>query len=79
MMEYALPHADSFPMFDLHRTVTTTPLNPMGAKGIGEAATIGSTPAMVNAVLDALAPAGITHLDMPLSAPKIWAALQGEL
>ena len=77
LMEYAVPHADSFPMFELHRTVTTTPLNPMGAKGIGEAATIGSTPAMVNAVHDALAPKGITHLDMPLSAPKIWAALQG--
>ncbi len=78
MMEYAVPHADSFPMFELHRTVTPTPLNPMGAKGIGEAATIGSTPAVVNAVLDALAPKGITHLDMPLSAPKIWAALQGQ-
>ncbi|HMM42923.1 MAG TPA: xanthine dehydrogenase family protein molybdopterin-binding subunit [Thermomicrobiales bacterium] len=77
LMEYAVPHADSFPMFELHRTVTTTPLNPMGAKGIGEAATIGSTPAMVNAVHDALAPKGITPLDMPLSAPKIWAALQG--
>ncbi|HWV25076.1 MAG TPA: molybdopterin cofactor-binding domain-containing protein, partial [Thermomicrobiales bacterium] len=77
LMEYAVPHADSFPMFELHRTVTPTPLNPMGAKGIGEAATIGSTPATVNAVLDALAPHGVTHLDMPLSAPKVWAALQG--
>ena len=47
----------------------------MGAKGIGEAATIGSTPAVVNAVLDALAPHGVTHLDMPLSASKVWAAL----
>lgn len=75
LMDYALPHADNFPMFELHRTVTTTPLNPMGAKGIGEAATIGSTPAVVNAVLDALAPHGITHLDMPLTASKVWAAL----
>jgi aerobic carbon-monoxide dehydrogenase large subunit len=75
LMEYALPHAENFPMFELHRTVTTTPLNPMGVKGIGEAATIGSTPAVSNAVHDALAPKGITHLDMPLSAPKIWAAL----
>ena len=49
----------------------------MGAKGIGEAATIGSTPAVVNAVLDALAPHGITHLDMPLTPSKVWAALNG--
>jgi len=75
LMDYALPRAEHFPMFELHRTVTTTPLNPMGAKGIGEAATIGSTPAVVNAVLDALAPHGITHLDMPLTASKVWAAL----
>lgn len=77
LMEYVLPHADNFPMFELHRTVTPTNLNPLGVKGIGEAATIGSTPATVNAVLDALAPKGITHLDMPLSAPKVWRALQG--
>jgi len=77
LMDYALPHAEHFPMFELHRTVTTTPLNPMGAKGIGEAATIGSTPAVVNAVLDALAPHGITHLDMPLTPGKVWAALNG--
>jgi len=76
LMEYALPHAENFPMFELHRTETTTPLNPLGAKGIGEAATIGSTPAVVNAVMDALAPFGIEHLDMPLTAPKVWAALQ---
>jgi carbon-monoxide dehydrogenase large subunit len=76
LMDYALPHAEHFPMFELHRTVTTTPLNPMGAKGIGEAATIGSTPAVVNAVMDALAPRGITHLDMPLTPGKIWKALQ---
>jgi carbon-monoxide dehydrogenase large subunit len=76
LMEYALPHADAFPWFDLHRTVTTTPLNPMGVKGIGEAATIGSTPAVSNAVHDALAHKGITHLDMPLTAPKIWNALR---
>lgn len=77
LMDYALPHAEHFPMFELHRTVTTTPLNPMGAKGIGEAATIGSTPAVVNAVLDALAPHGVTHLDMPLTPSKVWTALNG--
>ncbi|HEX5166332.1 MAG TPA: molybdopterin cofactor-binding domain-containing protein, partial [Thermomicrobiales bacterium] len=75
LMDYALPRAENFPMFELHRTVTTTPLNPMGAKGIGEAATIGSTPAVANAVHDALAPHGITHLDMPLTSSKLWAAL----
>lgn len=76
LMEYALPHADHFPMFSLNRTVTTTPLNPLGAKGIGEAATIGSTPAVVNAVMDALSTQGVTHLDMPLTSAKVWTALQ---
>ena len=75
LMDYAAPKADLFPRFELDRTVTTSPLNPLGAKGIGEAATIGSTPAVANAVLDALAPFGITHLDLPLSAPKVWSAL----
>lgn len=75
LMDYAAPKADLFPMFELASTVTTSPLNPLGAKGIGEAATIGSTPAVANAVLDALAPFGITHLDMPFSAPKVWSAL----
>jgi carbon-monoxide dehydrogenase large subunit len=75
LMDYAAPKADLFPMFELDRTVTTSPLNPLGAKGIGEAATIGATPAVANAVLDALSPFGITHLDLPLSAPKVWAAL----
>ena len=55
---------------------TPTPHNPLGAKGIGEAATIGSTPAIHNAVIDALAPFGIRHLDMPLTPARIWAALE---
>jgi aerobic carbon-monoxide dehydrogenase large subunit len=76
LMDYALPKAVNFPMFELNRTVTPTNLNPMGVKGIGEAATIGATPAVVNAVMDALSAKGITHLDMPLTASKIWAALQ---
>ncbi len=57
-MDYAMPKAEFFPPFELDRTVTTSPLNPLGAKGIGEAATIGSTPAVANAVVDALLPAG---------------------
>jgi carbon-monoxide dehydrogenase large subunit len=76
-MDYAVPKADAFPEFVLDRTVTTSPLNPLGAKGIGEAATIGSTPAVANAVLDALSPLGIIHLDIPLVAPKVWGAIDG--
>jgi aerobic carbon-monoxide dehydrogenase large subunit len=76
LMDYAMPKAELFPEFTLDRTVTTSPLNPLGAKGIGEAATIGSTPAVANAVMDALSPLGVTHLDIPLTAPKVWAAIQ---
>jgi carbon-monoxide dehydrogenase large subunit len=53
-------------------TVTPTPLNPLGAKGIGEADTIGSAPAVANAIIDALAPFGVTHLEMPLKPEKLW-------
>jgi carbon-monoxide dehydrogenase large subunit len=57
-------------------TVTPSPSNPMGVKGVGEAGTIGATPAIANAVLDALSPLGIRHLDLPLTPEKIWRALQ---
>ncbi|WP_129672232.1 xanthine dehydrogenase family protein molybdopterin-binding subunit [Candidatus Chloroploca sp. Khr17] len=76
LMDYALPRADIFPAFTLDKTETPTPLNPLGVKGIGEAATIGSTPAITNAVIDALAHLGIRHLDMPLRSEKIWRAVQ---
>ena len=66
LMDYAVPRADDFPAFRAEATVTKTPFNALGAKGIGEAATIGSTPAVVNAVVDALRPLGVRHLDMPL-------------
>lgn len=75
LMDYAMPKAEFFPQFTLAQTVTPSPLNPLGAKGIGEAATIGSTPAVANAVVDALLPLGITHLDIPATAPKVWAAI----
>ncbi len=75
LMDYAVPHAGDLPMFTTDQTVTTTPFNPMGAKGIGEAATIGSTPATVNAVVDALKHLGVRHLDMPLRAERVWRAL----
>jgi carbon-monoxide dehydrogenase large subunit len=77
LMDYAVPKADDLPAFVTDQTVTPTPFNPLGAKGIGEAATIGSTPAVVNAVLDALRPFGVRHLDMPLRPERVWRALQG--
>jgi carbon-monoxide dehydrogenase large subunit len=77
LMDYAVPRADDLPSFTTDQTVTPTPHNPMGAKGIGEAATIGSTPACVNAVVDALRPLGVRHLDMPLRAERVWRATHG--
>jgi aerobic carbon-monoxide dehydrogenase large subunit len=76
LMDYAIPKAEYLPMFENDRTETPSPLNPLGAKGIGELATIGSTPAIVNAVVDALAPFGIRHLDMPLKPQRIWGAIE---
>ena len=76
MMDYTMPRADDFPHFSLEQTVTETTLNPLGAKGIGEAATIGSTPAVVNAVMDALRPFGVRHIDMPLTPRRVWEAMQ---
>lgn len=73
---YLLPTASTLPSFTVDHTETPTPENPLGAKGIGEAGTIGSTPAIVNAVIDALSPFGIRHLDMPLTPGKIWSALE---
>jgi carbon-monoxide dehydrogenase large subunit len=78
LMDYAVPHPEDLPSFKTDQTITPTPFNPMGAKGIGEAATIGSTPAVVNAVVDALKPLGVKHLDMPLKPERIWAALQAK-
>ncbi|HZO29616.1 MAG TPA: xanthine dehydrogenase family protein molybdopterin-binding subunit [Chloroflexota bacterium] len=74
--DYAIPTAHSLPMFELDRTETLSPRNPLGAKGIGEAGTIGSTPAVRSAVLDALRQAGVTAFDMPASSLKVWRALQ---
>jgi aerobic carbon-monoxide dehydrogenase large subunit len=76
LMDYSMPRADHFPPLEVARTVTPTPVNPMGVKGAGETGTIAATPAVVNAVMDALAPLGITHLDMPLTAEKVYNAIQ---
>jgi aerobic carbon-monoxide dehydrogenase large subunit len=76
LMDYAVPHADQLPSFELDHTETPSPLTPHGAKGVGEAGTTGAPPAIVNAVLDALRPAGVTHIDMPLTSEKVWRAIQ---
>ena len=75
-MDYALPSAAEFPSFEVHSTETPTPLNPLGAKGIGEASTIGSTPAVQNAVIDALSHLGVRHIDLPCSSERVWRAIQ---
>jgi carbon-monoxide dehydrogenase large subunit len=75
-MDYAFPSAAELPSFEANSTETPTPLNPLGAKGIGEAGTIGSTPAVQNAVVDALSMFGIRHLDMPLTAERVWRAIE---
>jgi carbon-monoxide dehydrogenase large subunit len=76
LMDYAVPRADQVPSFDTARTVTPTPVNPLGIKGVGETGTIASTPAIANAVMDALAPFGVRHIDMPLTPQKLWTAMQ---
>jgi carbon-monoxide dehydrogenase large subunit len=76
MMTYAVPRASYFPPFETDRTVTPTPVNPLGVKGVGEAGTIASPAAVANAVHDALVPFGVRHLDMPLTPSKVWEAMQ---
>jgi carbon-monoxide dehydrogenase large subunit len=76
LMDYALPRAESFPAFEISRTETPSPHNPLGVKGVGEMGTIAATPTIANAVMDALAPLGIRHIDMPLTPEKIWQAIQ---
>ncbi|MGF1559008.1 MAG: xanthine dehydrogenase family protein molybdopterin-binding subunit [Flavobacteriaceae bacterium] len=75
-MDYAMPRADDVPMIETDRTVTPCPHNPLGVKGAGEAGAIGSTPAVVNAVIDALAHLGVTDIQMPLTPQKVWKAMQ---
>jgi carbon-monoxide dehydrogenase large subunit len=75
-MDYAMPLAGDFPMFTLGRTVTPSPHNPLGAKGMGESATVAAVPAVVNAVVDALAHLGVTHLDIPIKPEKVWRLLK---
>ncbi|MDH3463535.1 MAG: molybdopterin-dependent oxidoreductase, partial [Acidimicrobiia bacterium] len=76
LLDYLLPTAEDLPLYDLSHTVTPTDVNPMGVKGIGEAGTIGSAHTIVNAVVDALSPLGVKHIDMPLRPRRVWAAIQ---
>ncbi|WP_209403306.1 xanthine dehydrogenase family protein molybdopterin-binding subunit [Pseudozobellia sp. WGM2] len=75
-MDYAMPRADDLPMIETDNTVTPCPHNPLGVKGAGEAGAIGSTPAVVNAVVDALAHLGVTDIQMPLKPQTVWKAMQ---
>ena len=76
-MDYAIPRARDLPRFELDHTVTPSPLNPLGVKGIGEAGTIGSTPSIVNAAVDALSGLGVEHIDMMLRPEKLWRLIHG--
>jgi carbon-monoxide dehydrogenase large subunit len=75
-MDYPMPRADDFPPMRLGHHVAPCTTNPLGAKGAGESGVAGSLPAAVNAVLDALAARGVTHLDMPMTPQRVWQALQ---
>jgi carbon-monoxide dehydrogenase large subunit len=78
MMDYAMPKAHYLPSFQTDRTVTPCPHNPLGVKGVGEAGSIASPAAVVNAVVDALSPFGIEHIDMPVTPEKVWKAMHGQ-
>jgi carbon-monoxide dehydrogenase large subunit len=75
-MDYAMPKAQFLPMIEVARTVTPSPHNPLGVKGAGEMGTIAATPAICNAVLDAIAPLGVEHIEMPLTPQRVWQAMQ---
>jgi aerobic carbon-monoxide dehydrogenase large subunit len=74
-MDYAMPRADDMPFFEVDSHEVPTQVNPLGAKGVGEAGTVGALPALVNAVNDALAPLGVRHLDMPMTPERVWRAI----
>jgi carbon-monoxide dehydrogenase large subunit len=76
LADYLMPSAAELPTYETAHTSTPTPLNPLGAKGIGESGTIGSTPAVQNAVVDAVAHLGVRHIDMPLTPERVWRAIQ---
>ncbi len=75
-MDYAMPRADALPEISVTSNPVPTKRNPLGAKGAGEAGTVGALPAIVNAVMDALAPLGVKNIDMPATSARIWRAMQ---
>ena len=75
-MDYAIPKATQVPRFETEHTTTPSPVNPLGVKGVGEAGTIASSPCLVNAVVDALSPFGVTDIDMPMTPNRVWQAIQ---
>jgi carbon-monoxide dehydrogenase large subunit len=77
LTDYAIPRAMYMPWIESGHTVTPSPVNPLGVKGVGEAGTIGCSPAVVNSVVDALSPLGVRHIDMPLTPEKVWKLIQG--
>ena len=77
LTDYAIPKASMMPFIESSHTETPSPVNPLGVKGVGEAGTIGCSPAVVNSVVDALRPFGVRHMDMPLTPEKIWRLMQG--
>ena len=77
LLDYLMPSAAEFPLFERVEMETLSPINPLGAKGIGESGTIGSTPAVQNAVVDAVSHLGIRHIDMPLTPERVWRAING--
>jgi carbon-monoxide dehydrogenase large subunit len=77
LTDYACPSAAELPCFEVVPHETPSPHNPLGVKGIGESGTIGATPAVHSAVLDALAPFGVRHLDMPATPERVWRAMTG--
>jgi aerobic carbon-monoxide dehydrogenase large subunit len=76
LADYAIPSAAELPSFEVSNTQTDSPRNSLGAKGIGESGTIGSTPAIQNAVIDAVSLLGVKHIDMPCTAERVWRAIQ---
>ena len=75
-MDYAMPRAGDLPSFDVDSFEVPTQVNPLGAKGVGEAGTVGAMAALLNAVNDALAPLGVRHLDMPVTPERVWRAMR---
>jgi carbon-monoxide dehydrogenase large subunit len=76
-MDYVMPRADDLPVFEITTRSVPTKVNPLGVKGVGEAGTVGSLVATINAICDALRPLGISHIEMPATPDRIWAAIQG--